>query len=43
MAKTSQKIIDYIQNKRQATGHELADYLGISDRAVRKQLKSLLE
>ena len=41
--KTSQKILDYIGNKGQATGNELADYLGITTRAVRKQLNSLLE
>ncbi len=40
--KTSQKIIDYIANKGQATGNELADYLGITTRAVRKQLNGLL-
>lgn len=40
---TSQKILTYIQKKRQASGKELADYLMLSDRAVRKQLKQLLE
>ena len=40
---TSQKIINYINKKRQATGSELAEYLNITDRAVRKQLKNLLE
>jgi hypothetical protein len=41
--KTSQKIIEYIKKNRQATGSELADFLNISDRAVRKQLSNLLE
>lgn len=41
--KTSQKIIDYIKKNGQATGNELADFLNISDRAVRKQLNNLLE
>lgn len=41
--KTSQKIIDYITQNSQASGKELVDYLGITPRAVRKQLKSLLE
>lgn len=41
--KTSQKIIEYIKNRGQATGSELADFLNISDRAVRKQLNNLLE
>ncbi len=41
--KTSQKIIDYIKTKNQATGSELSDYLGITDRAVRKQLNTLLK
>lgn len=41
--KTSQKIIDYIKKNCQATGNELADFLNISDRAVRKQLNNLLE
>lgn len=41
--KTSQKIVDYIANKGQATGNELAGYLGITTRAVRKQLNGLLE
>src|ERR1035437_5976123 len=40
--KTSEKIIDYIKNKDQATGSELADFLGITTRAVRKQLANLL-
>jgi predicted ArsR family transcriptional regulator len=41
--KTSQKIIDYIRSSGQATAPELVDYLGITDRAVRKQLKSLFD
>lgn len=41
---TSQKIIDYISNNNQASGKELSDYLGgITPRAVRKQLKNLLD
>ena len=41
--KTSQKIIEYIKKRGQSSGSELAGYLEISDRAVRKQLSSLLE
>lgn len=41
--KTSEKIIDYIKQRGQATGSELADFLNISDRAVRKQLNNLIE
>lgn len=42
--KTSQKILDYIAKNGQASGKELVDYLGdITPRAVRKQLKGLLE
>ncbi len=40
---TSQKIIKYIQENGQVTGSELVDYLSITDRAVRKQLKYLLD
>ena len=40
---TSQKIIEYIEEHGQVTGAELADYLDITDRAVRKQLKALLD
>ena len=40
---TSQKIIQYVQEHGQATGSELVDYLAITDRAVRKQLKTLLD
>lgn len=43
MNKTSEKIIEYISKKGQASGRELADYFGITDRAVRKQLRSLFE
>lgn len=41
--KTSEKIIDYIRDKGQASGNELANFLGITTRAVRKQLANLLE
>lgn len=41
--KTSDKIIEYLQKHGQVTGNELVDYLGITDRAVRKQLKTLLD
>lgn len=41
--KTSQRIIKYIKEKGQASGNELAQYLNITTRAVRKQLNSLLE
>lgn len=41
--KTSEKIISYIKQRGQATGSELADFLNISDRAVRKQLNNLIE
>ncbi|HRN71177.1 MAG TPA: hypothetical protein PLS49_08415 [Candidatus Woesebacteria bacterium] len=42
--KTSEKIIQYIRENNQASGKELVDYLqDITPRAVRKQLKSLLE
>lgn len=41
---TSDKIIAYIAKNRQASGKELSDYLAdITSRAVRKQLKNLLE
>lgn len=41
---TSNKIIDYINKNGQATGKELADYIGsITGRAIRKQLKKLLD
>ncbi len=41
--KTSDKIINYIIDKGQASGNEIANYLGITTRAVRKQLNNLLE
>lgn len=41
--KTSEKIIEYIKKNQYATGVELSDFLKISDRGVRKQLKNLLE
>ena len=41
--KTSQKIIKLIKEKGQLSPVELTDSLGLSDRAVRKQLKSLYE
>ena len=41
--KTSEQIKKYLKDKDQATGSELADFLEISDRAVRKQLVNLLE
>lgn len=40
---TKQKIRNYLVKNRQATGKELSDYLGITDRAVRKQLSSLID
>lgn len=40
--KTSEKIIDYIKKKGQASGSELTQYLNITSRAVRKQLNGLL-
>jgi DNA-binding transcriptional ArsR family regulator/hypoxanthine-guanine phosphoribosyltransferase len=39
---TSEKIIDYLKKKNQATASSLIDYLGISRVAVSKQLKKLL-
>jgi biotin operon repressor/hypoxanthine-guanine phosphoribosyltransferase len=41
--KTSDKIINYIEDKGQVSGNELANYLGITTRAVRKQLNNLLK
>ncbi len=41
--KTSAKITRYIKKNSQVTGSELVEYLGITDRAVRKQLKTLLD
>lgn len=43
MKKTSEKIIEYISEKGQASGKELADFFGITDRAIRKQLRILFE
>jgi len=40
---TSQTIIEYIEENGQVTGAELTDYLDITDRAFRKQLKALLD
>lgn len=40
--KTNQKIIDYLKEHRQVNAQELADYLGITDRGVRKQLLVML-
>ena len=40
---TRKKIIDYLKSNKQARGSDLADFLEISDRAVRKQLKNLLD
>ena len=36
------KIIEYIKKNGQASGNELANFLDLSDRAVRKQLASML-
>ncbi len=41
--KTSEKILEYLKQNNKVMGNELIDYLGITGRAVRKQLKSLLE
>lgn len=41
--KTSEKIIDYLNKHQHVSGSSLVDYLGITDRAVRKQLKVLLD
>jgi DNA-binding transcriptional ArsR family regulator len=43
LMKTSEKILEYLKRNDQVTGNEFIDYLGITGRAVRKQLKSLLE
>ena|SRR3989338_742729 len=41
---TANKILLYISTNKQASGAELVNYLGdITDRAVRKQLKNLLD
>lgn len=42
MRKTSEKIIEYIKAKKQATARELVDFLQISERAVFKQLSNLI-
>lgn len=39
---TSQKVLDYIKISGQASGNKLANILQLSDRAIRKQLSSLL-
>src|SRR3989344_5534613 len=39
--KTSEKILHYIANRGQSSGNELAQVLGITTRAVRKQLNNL--
>lgn len=41
--KTSEKIVDYIKTRGQASGNDLANFLGITTRAVRKQLANLLD
>lgn len=42
--KTSNKILQYIQQRGRASGKELVDHLvSITDRGIRKQLKTLLE
>jgi hypothetical protein len=41
--KTSEKIITYLASHGRVSGSGLVDYLGITDRGVRKQLKSLLD
>ena len=40
--KTSEKILDYIAQNGQAGANELADYAGLTTRAIRKQLSNLL-
>lgn len=40
--KTSDKIIKYIKENGQASGHDLSNHLGLTTRAVRKQLNNLL-
>jgi len=41
--KTSEKIIDYLRSRERVTTTELVDFLNITDRAVRKQIKNLLD
>ncbi|MBU2545184.1 HTH domain-containing protein [Patescibacteria group bacterium] len=40
---TKEKIKNYLKTKGKTTGKELADFLNITDRAVRKQLVNLLD
>lgn len=40
--KTSEKILEYLQNHGPTSGYQLSKYLGITDRAVRKQLEGLM-
>lgn len=40
---TRQRIIDYLHRNKNATPAQLTNYLGITERAVSKQLKKLLE
>ena len=41
--KTSEKILEYIKKKGQASGNELTHHFNITSRAIRKQLSSMLE
>jgi len=41
--KTSEKILEFLKANSQTSTGTLVEYLGITDRAVRKQLKSLLD
>jgi predicted HTH transcriptional regulator len=41
--KTSEKILQHLEQNGRVTGNALVDYLGITDRGVRKQLKTLLD
>lgn len=43
MINTTSKILEYIRKNGQATGSELTNFFDISDRAIRKQLRKLLE
>ncbi len=43
ITKTSTQIIEYIQIKRQVTPRELVDHFSLSERAIFKQLKKLIE
>jgi predicted ArsR family transcriptional regulator len=40
--KTSEKILEYIQLKKQASVHDLVDFIELSRMAVSKQLANLL-